>query len=97
MGTDWIINRNRVPKLRLLIVIVIVLLVLFHHLFVWPWPVGEATVPNFYYEIAEQNENYAILDLPLWYYPRERYQLFYATVHNQPIVGGIITLNVHLS
>jgi hypothetical protein len=66
-------------------------LVLVDTLFVWPWPMGDAPVPGFYEQLASESEDYAVLDLPLWEYRCERYQLYYATVHNHRIVGGSVT------
>ena len=91
LGTDWIIDRINGTSMRLLVVIFITLLALLDHLFIWPWPAGEAIVPEFYCDLAGRDEEVAILDLPLWDYRCERYQLYYATVHNHPIVWGLIT------
>jgi hypothetical protein len=33
----------------------------------------------------------ALLDLPLWEYRCERYQLYYAVIHGHRIVGGLVT------
>jgi hypothetical protein len=66
-------------------------LILIDCLFVWPWPMGDARVPGFYEQIAGEAEDYAILDLPLWEYRCERYQLYYAAVHGHRIVGGSVT------
>lgn len=67
------------------------LLVLVDSLFIWPWPMGDAEVPVFYEQLAADHGDYAILDLPLWEYRCERYQIYYATIHEHPIVGGLIT------
>jgi len=66
-------------------------LVLLDSLFVWPWPMGDAEVPVFYYSVAAEEEDFAILDLPLWEYRCERYQLYYAATHDHRIVGGLVT------
>ncbi|MEA3375247.1 MAG: hypothetical protein U9R72_03485 [Chloroflexota bacterium] len=68
-----------------------IVVVLIDGLFIWPWPLGDAQVPEFYSQIAAEPQNYAILDLPLWEYRCERYQLYYATIHERPIVGGLVT------
>jgi len=66
-------------------------LILVDSLFVWPWPMGDAEVPSFYRQVAVEDADFAILDLPLWEYRCERYQLYYAAIHNHRIVGGLIT------
>jgi hypothetical protein len=69
----------------------LIVLVLIDNLFIWPWPMGDARVPEFYHERARETQNYAMLDLPIHQYRCERYQLYYATVHERPIVGGVVT------
>lgn len=69
----------------------LIALVLADSLFVWPWPLGDAEVPAFYRQIALEAQDYAVLDLPLWEYRCERYQLYYATIHGHRIVGGSVT------
>jgi hypothetical protein len=86
-----IILRRFVGGGRALAAWIILVSVLVDSLFIWPWPMGDAEVPSFYHELAADEEDYAILDLPLWEYRCERYQIYYATIHNHPIVGGIIT------
>ena len=91
LGADVVLARVRAGGLRALLALGLIGLVVTDHIFTWPWPLGNAQVPAFYEEVAAQPADFAILDLPLWEYRCERYQLYYATVHNHRIVGGSIT------
>jgi hypothetical protein len=79
------------PAFRSAAALGLMALVLADTLFVWPWPMGDAPVPDFYEQLASEPEDYAVLGLPLWEYRCERYQLYYATVHDHRIVGGSVT------
>lgn len=79
------------PAFRSAAALGLMVLILVDGLFVWPWPMGDARVPEFFGQIAAEPEDYAILDLPLWNYRCERYQLYYASVHGHRIVGGGLT------
>jgi hypothetical protein len=86
-GAAFLLTRVK-PALRSVLALGLMALVLIDGLFVWPWPMGDAQVPAFYERIAAEPDDYAILDVPLWDYPCERYQLYYAAVHGHRIVGG---------
>ena len=59
--------------------------------FSFPFPMYPLEAPQIFTQMAQDQEEYAILDLPLWDYRCGRLQQYYATLHNHPIVGGIIT------
>jgi hypothetical protein len=48
-------------------------------------------IPDFYPSLRTDGNDFAILDLPLWDYKCSRQQMYFATIHQRPIVGGIIT------
>lgn len=54
-----------------------------------PFPTSEPEVPSFYEEIAKEEGEFAILDIPFSLI-RSRY-LLYQTVHGKKIVGGYIS------
>jgi hypothetical protein len=89
-GTSSLLSRIR-SNYRSVATMIITGMILVDSLFVWPWPLGDAEVPAFYKSIAADKEDYAILDLPLWDYQCERYQLYYATIHGHRIVGGSVS------
>jgi len=91
MGASVILAYIRQRGLRALLALALMALIVTDHLFTWPWPLGDAKAPVFYDRLAAQPADFAILDLPLWEYRCERYQLYYATVHGHRIVGGSIT------
>jgi 4-amino-4-deoxy-L-arabinose transferase-like glycosyltransferase len=90
-GGTTVLFGDTQSRYRSLLVLGVVAAILIDTLFVWPWPVGDARVPRFYRQISQERGQYAILDLPIWEYRCEQYQLYYATVHERPIVGGLVT------
>ncbi len=64
--------------------------ILFEYLVIFPFPVGIAKAPSFYRELAMDETNFALLDLPLFFRPASSMAMFYQTVHDHPIVGGYI-------
>jgi hypothetical protein len=67
----------------------LVLTVLVEVNFTFPFPVSPVTVPDFYFTIASDEDDYAILDLPLGDYLCDKQQIYLATIHQHPVVGGI--------
>ena len=54
-----------------------------------PYPLSEIEVPSFYNVLAADQEEYAILELPMdWDRPAH---LLYQTVHHKPIIAGYVT------
>ena len=53
-----------------------------------PYPVSEVEVPSFYQSLAVDEEEYAILELPMnWDRPAHK---LYQTVHHKPIITGYL-------
>jgi hypothetical protein len=67
----------------------IIVLILFEYLPV-PFPTSELPDPNFYREVAQDSEHYALVDLPLGDSELARLSMYYQTIHNKPIVRGHI-------
>jgi hypothetical protein len=91
LGAATLLTRMRNSMGRMLISLFLIALVLGDQILTWPWPLGDAEAPAFYEQVAAMPEDFAILDLPLWEYRCERYQIYYATLHGHRIVGGLIT------
>lgn len=54
-----------------------------------PYPMAQVDVPSFYQGLATEDEEYAILELPMnWDRPAH---LLYQTVHHKPIIAGYVT------
>ena len=55
-----------------------------------PYPTAQITVPEFYYKISNDTDNYALLEIPqnsnAGSY--EFSYLYYQTIHKKPLVGG---------
>jgi len=66
------------------------LVILIEYAVVFPFPMGDATVSDFYRQMAADGGSYAVLDLPILGRPASNYAMYYQTVHQHPIVGGYI-------
>ncbi|MFC1498005.1 hypothetical protein ACFLS1_06005 [Verrucomicrobiota bacterium] len=51
-----------------------------------PYPMTRVSVPEFYRQMAKDTEEYAIIDIP-----DTPLTLYYATIHEKPIVGGYVS------
>jgi len=56
----------------------------------WPYPTVRPTIPPFYYQLAQEPGDSAILDLPLKPSTAAKKYMFYSTLHNKPLVEGKI-------
>ncbi|NQE54148.1 hypothetical protein C5S29_11195 [ANME-1 cluster archaeon GoMg3.2] len=66
-------------------------LILFEFLAI-PYPMSSANVPNFYYTMAEDPEDYAILEVPnLDPYHVVPEFMYYQTIHEKKLVGGSVS------
>lgn len=55
-----------------------------------PFTYVEADVPDIYYEIAESEGDFMVVDIPAKRYRHQAKYMFYQTVHKKPIPTGII-------
>jgi hypothetical protein len=86
------LRRLRKPSQGWLIAVLSVL-ILFDYVVAWPFPVMDASVPDFYQRMAQEPRNFAVLDLPQWpVWLREvsNRAMRYQTVHQHKIVGGYV-------
>lgn len=87
--TTWL--RGRKPRLVLPVVAVITALMLLEYCVAFPYPTTPAVTPSFYYQVRQQENQFAILDYPL-NLQNERHEfkrpMFYQTTHEHPIAGG---------
>jgi hypothetical protein len=88
-------RRFLVPGLSLLCGVVL----LFEHL-AWPLPLTDARVPPVYQQIAQEEGDFAILQLPLGWRnsfgtlgAEDTRVQYYQTVHGKPMLGGNISRN----
>ncbi len=65
-------------------------LLLVSELFLSPFRYVKADVPDIYFEISKQEEEFAVVDLPVVRYRDIAKYMFYQTVHRKPIPIGII-------
>lgn len=77
------------PERKKLIFTIVGFLLVFEYLSI-PYPTTQVNVPDFYYKISNDTNNYAVLEIPQNSnagYMDFQY-LYYQTVHNKPLVGG---------
>jgi len=77
------------PERKKLIFTIVGFLLVFEYLSI-PYPTTQVNVPDFYYKISNDKDNYAILEIPqnsnAGY--MDFHYLYYQTVHNKALVGG---------
>ena len=88
LGTAWLLWKAR-RSARLWIVAVLSGLILFEYL-PWPFPTTPVNVPPFYEQLRRETDSFALADLPVRQLELRRLSLFYQTVHQKPIVEGIV-------
>jgi hypothetical protein len=89
-GTASLLSRLGTLKSKIALVAVLVTVILFEYLIVFPFPVGQTPVPDFYRQLASEPQDYAILDIPFSPWSASNTNMYYQTVHGQRIVGGLI-------
>ncbi len=90
-GIGKIINQLSGIWVKRIAIVIIVVFILFEMNFTFPFPVSTMKIPDFYTSFRKDGNEFAIFDLPLWDYRCSRQQMYFATIHQHPIVGGIIT------
>jgi hypothetical protein len=99
-GLDWLARRSSI-RLRRPIILLAVALVLLEN---WPqpWPQEKLrTVPQFYQQIAQDDEPYGVFDLPIrpsepqsydsWYIYYSSYYQMYQMTHGKGIASGYVS------
>jgi len=87
-GMVWLVGRIRRRVWRQVVVAGVVALVIFDAIFLFPWPMADASVPAFYRDLAADRRSVAVLDLPVLDYVAAKYHVLYQMVHGHAIVGG---------
>ena len=62
----------------------------FEYLTLWPMPVTAAPVPSFYQQIANDGQDYAILDVPVVNRRVIGDAMYYQTIHRHPLISGYL-------
>jgi hypothetical protein len=86
-GAAWLLPRLKRPWVW---TVSLSALVLFEYL-PWPYPTVRLSVPPFYEQLAQEPGDFAILDLPMGDRTASKPYMYYATVHQKPLVGGHVS------
>jgi len=80
----------KVKKLRFRVGLTVSLaaLIFFEYVVIFPFPTAGQNVPSFYEDIAQDGEDYAILNLPWAEGAIIRQAMYYQTIHQHRIVSG---------
>lgn len=89
-GTSSLLTRLGALKSKMAFAAVLAAVILFEYAIVFPFPVGQTAIPDFYRLLAADKEDHAILDIPFSGWSASNTNMYYQTVHEHPIVGGFI-------
>ncbi len=81
---------RRLPSRRAGLVAVILSGLVLLEYWAWPFPTTRPDVPDFYYQLAAESGNSAIVDLPITNDLSKLY-MYYQTVHERPTVTGHVS------
>ena len=87
-GLAWLFSRVKRSVWRLSLMAALLLLIFLDSKTHFPWPMLELSIPEFYEQIAADDEAGAIFDLPSDNYMADKYAMLYQTVHLRPITAG---------
>lgn len=87
-GLVAILTRVKKPRFRLGLTVLLAALIFFEYVVIFPFPTAGQDVPPFYEDIAQDGEDYAILNLPWAEGAVIRQAMYYQTVHQHKIVSG---------
>jgi len=81
-------DENIIKKFQVLVPLVIITLILFEYLAV-PFVTSDPSVPEFYYSVAKEPGDFAIIEIPATAnYSSGIMAEYYQTIHNKKMVGG---------
>jgi len=86
-GMSWLLSRLRRP---VVLTVGLSALLLVEYL-PWPYPTVQPSVPPFYHQLAQEPDEFAVLDLPLGTRTVAKPYMYYATVHGKPLVEGHVS------
>ena len=78
------------PLLYPLIASVVSLLILFEYAAI-PFPTTPLSLPAFYQEMAQDSENFGVLDIPINDRSYDKWYMIYQTQHGKPLMTGHVS------
>jgi hypothetical protein len=89
-GAAAILGRWGGHRSKVGLLIALSLAILFEYTVVFPFPVKQKGVPSIFREMAEDERDYAVLNVPIAYRGTSDYAMYYQTFHQHKMVGGFI-------
>lgn len=90
MGIKSLISHKRMKKYSLLLLMVIFTAINLET-FIIPLHLTKVFIPQVYYDIAKDEKNNAVLNVPIRVWSDDEKFLLYQTIHEKPIIGGLIS------
>ncbi len=90
LGLARLLAGRRRGAIKLALAVGTLGLIAFEYLTLWPMPVTAAPVPSFYQQIANDGQDYAILDVPVVNRQVIGDAMYYQTIHRHPIMSGYL-------
>ncbi|MCP5094023.1 MAG: hypothetical protein GY943_00565, partial [Chloroflexi bacterium] len=90
-GMRWLLHKTKHQQWRKLLPVILLALILLDAAIVYPWPMADITVPDFYQTVAADERAVAVLDIPATDYVAAKYHMLYQMTHQHALVGGYRT------
>jgi hypothetical protein len=90
LGVAELLSRFRRPNWRIAVIALVSVVILFEYAQI-PYGTLDPTVPDWYHQIAEEEDRFAVLDVPM--HPRgwDKWYMLYQIEHEKPIVEGHVS------
>lgn len=86
-----IFERNKHRLKTLIVASICLILIMAEFLFIslppWPFRLVNTVIPSFYYDISKDNEDYALIEVPI----KGHKCLYYQTIHGKKMIGGYLS------
>lgn len=88
-GLKNILEKTK-DKKKLIIMIIFSSLIMFEYLADFGYT-SDTKIPEFYYNLKNDSENFAILEIPSNIYSDYPYYMYYQTLHEKKLIGGYVS------
>lgn len=90
-GVSRLLARMAAARWKIgMVALAIIGIVLFEYVLIWPFPAGDASIPEVIQHIASESDEGALLHVPMDRRSVNNRALFFQTTTGRPIVGGVV-------